>query len=377
MKIGITGQSGFVGTHLYNYVKISNELTLVDFSDEYFKHEELLDSFVKQCDCIVHLAAVNRHEDQQELFKINIDLVQKLIHSCERTNSRPQIIFSSSTQESQDNAYGRSKKRGRGLLSEWAEKTGANLISLTIPNVYGPFGKPFHNSVISTFCHQISHNETPKIKEDRVLNLIYVDELVKTIYELVKSGDKKHPDGEASKSITISCTSALGVSKILETLNDFKTRYYQKYEIPDLTTKFRLNLFNTFRCFMPNHYYPIEAKLNSDERGAFVELVRAESPGQTSFSITRPGITRGNHFHTRKAERFAVVKGEAVIKLRKYGTSEVVEYYLNGDKPSFVDMPIWYMHNIKNIGKDDLYTVFWISEPYNPEDPDTYFEEVE
>ena len=153
--------------------------------------------------------------------------------------------------------------------------------------------------------------------------------------------------------------------------------YFDKGEFPKFNNDFELNLFNTFRSFIDlEKHYPVKYKQHKDSRGSFVEIFRSQGPGQGSFSTTEPGVVRGNHFHTRKVERFSVVKGKALIQLRRIGTDITLNFYLEGDEPAYVDMPIWYTHNIKNIGEDILYTNFWINEPYNPDDPDTYFVEV-
>jgi UDP-2-acetamido-2,6-beta-L-arabino-hexul-4-ose reductase len=156
----------------------------------------------------------------------------------------------------------------------------------------------------------------------------------------------------------------------------YKALYLDKGEFPALDTPFDLALFNTFRCYIPEEKYPFTLKLNPDQRGMFVEVVRTGSSGQFSYSTTKPGITRGNHFHTRKAERFAVIQGKAKISLRRIGTDHVVDYIIDGETPGFVDMPIWHTHNITNIGDTELLTLFWINEPYNADDPDTYFVNV-
>ena len=182
IKIGITGKNGFIGTHLYNSVKlIPNEFSLIDFNINFFEKESLLDAFVMKCDVIVHLAAMNRHNDPNIIYKTNIELVNKLVSSLERVETKTHVIFASSSQEINDNAYGRSKKKGRILLQNWAKSTGNILTGLIIPNVFGPFGHPKYNSVIATFCHQISIGETPKIEIDNKLKLIYVGELIDQI----------------------------------------------------------------------------------------------------------------------------------------------------------------------------------------------------
>lgn len=370
-KVGITGQSGFVGTHLYNTLNLfPSNFELILYNKSYFQNESELDDFVSNCDVIIHLASMNRHEDQNVIYETNIKLVQLLVESLERTESTPQIIFSSSTQEERDNLYGKSKKEGRFLFQDWANKNNAKLVGLIIPNVFGPFGKPFYNSFIATFCYQLNNRENPKIEVDGEVNLIYVDELVQNIIELVQNEVE-------NDCFEIKPTSTHKVSEVLNLLNNFKNDYLDSGNVPKLNSNFELQLFNTFRSFinLKNHY-PVSLTQHTDNRGSFVEIIRPEIGGQFSFSTTFPSVTRGNHFHTRKIERFAVIKGKALIQLRKIGTDEILNFELDGEKPSYVDMPIWYTHNIKNIGNDILYTNFWINEAYNPDDADTYFQEV-
>lgn len=371
LKIGITGQNGFVGNHLYNTLGLfPDEFERVDFDKSFFENQQQLDAFVKQCDVIVHLAAMNRHETQEVIYATNLDLVKKLVSSLERTQSKPHLLFSSSSQEERDNLYGKSKKEGRELLVNWAERNEAKFTGLIIPNVFGPFGKPNYNSFIATFCHKLTHNEIPIIDVDGEVKLIYVGELVQEIISQIRTGNSE-------SELIISHTSTHKVSEVLAKLNYYKQTYFDKGEIPVLDTTFDLNLFNTFRCYFDiQNHYPVKFVQHTDPRGAFVEVIRLGVGGQVSFSTTVPGITRGNHYHTRKIERFAVIKGKALIQLRKIGTDEVFNFYLDGDEPAYVDMPIWYTHNIKNIGDEDLYTNFWINEPYNPQDADTYFVEV-
>jgi UDP-2-acetamido-2,6-beta-L-arabino-hexul-4-ose reductase len=377
ITVGITGQAGFVGTHLYNTLGIyPREFTRIPFEDSLFDDTEKLESFVKQCDVIVHLAAMNRHGNPQVIYDTNIRLVKQLIVAMENTGSKPQVLFSSSTQEERDNPYGRSKKEGREMLEAWAHRNNASFTGLIIPNVYGPFGHPYYNSVVATFCHQLTHGEEPKIDVDGELKLIYVGELVGVLLE-VASSQKPEISSQKIKTVNVPYTAQIKVSAILEKLITIKNNYFEKGIIPDLNNSFDRYLFNTFLCFIDHQsFFPFLLKLNNDERGSFVETVKLSSGGQISFSTTKPGITRGNHFHTRKAERFAVIKGKARIQLRKIGTDQVLDFYLDGEQPGFVDMPVWYTHNITNIGDDDLYTIFWINEFYDASDPDTFFETV-
>ena len=371
LTIGITGQHGFIGRHLYNSIGLLPEsYKLIDFQNQFFEKQKHLDAFVSQCNVIVHLAAMNRHSDPEVIYNTNIELVEKLVASLERTNSKAHIIMSSSSQEEKDNLYGKSKKEGRKLFLNWKNNSKGFFSGLIIPNVFGPFAKPNYNSVVATFCHKVANSEKPEIHVDGTVSLIYVGELVQEILSVIEKR-------VSHKRLIIKATTNLKVSEILNLISLYKSKYQDCGEIPTINSSFELNLFNTYRCYMDiKNHFPVKFTQHSDSRGSFVEIIRLGIGGQISFSTTVPGITRGNHFHTRKIERFAVIKGKALIQLRKIGTDEVLDFYLDGDEPAYVDMPIWYTHNIKNIGDEVLYTNFWINEAYNPEDADTYFVEV-
>ncbi len=373
IKVGITGQSGFIGTHLFNFLNLQKEEILtIPFNDSVFDNKELLKKFVGSCDAIVHLAAMNRHGDPQVIYDTNLGLVRKLIEALEETGSRPHILFSSSTQETRDNMYGKSKYEGRMMLEQWATRNNARFTGFVIPNVFGPFGNPYYNSVVATFCYRLTHEEEPQIDKDAELSLIFVNELTELFREKITGKCV-----EAVSRFDVPCSTVVRVSEILEILRTFKRDYFENNTVPLLNDRFRVNLFNTFRSYIDHKkHFPVSLKKNTDNRGSFIETVRTSTGGQFSFSTTNPGITRGNHFHTRKTERFIVISGEAVIRLRRIGTDEVLEFRLDGNNPSFVDMPVWYTHNITNTGKEELLTLFWINEFYNPDDPDTYFEEV-
>lgn len=370
-RIGITGQNGFVGRHLYNTLGLyPDEFQRVAFSKNCFDSEDTLDSFVEQCDVIVHLAAMNRHENEQVIYDTNVKLVSDLVASLERTKSKAHVLISSSTQEERDNLYGKSKREGREMIANWAKTNGGKVTGLVIPNVFGAFGKPFYNSFIATFCYQLTHGEKPVIANDGEVKLIYVQELVETIITQIRNESSKD-------SMNVEATVTKKVSDVLSLLEIYKQAYFDKGEIPALPTTFEVHLFNTFRSYIDyEKHFPVKFTQHTDPRGAFVEVIRLGLGGQVSFSTTVPGITRGNHFHTRKIERFAVIKGKALIQLRKIDSEEILNFELDGINPSYVDMPIWYTHNIKNTGDEELYTIFWINELYNPEDADTYFVEV-
>ncbi len=368
MKVGITGQSGFIGSHLtYNLRLKPDEIELIPFHKEYFQDIKKLENFVSKCDCIVHLAAMNRG-DENVLVKCNIDLVTDLITAIENKNHKPHIIFSSSNQERNDSAYGTSKKEGRRLFEDWSAKTGGKFTGLTIENVFGAFGVPFYNSVVATFCYQLTHDEEPSINVDAALNLIYVDDLAENIYKVICGND------EASEKM--GPVAVRKVSEVLAKCVEFRDGYLNGNVIPELSNDFDIALFNTFRSYLEYNHFPASLEVHSDNRGWLFEVAKSHSGGQSFYSMTNPGVTRGNHFHTRKVERFCVVQGEAVIRLRKLDTEKVIEYKVSGNAPAFVDIPIYHTHNITNIGESELLTLFWCNEIYNPDDADTFFEEV-
>jgi UDP-2-acetamido-2,6-beta-L-arabino-hexul-4-ose reductase len=367
LKVGITGQAGFVGTHLYNQLGLCPDLyERIPFEDTFFNSEERLREFVKRCDVIVHLAAMNRHEKPQVIYDTNILLVKKLITAMEQEQVTPHILFSSSTQESFDNLYGQSKQKGRQLFEAWAKLNNADFTGLVMPNVFGEFSQPNYNTFIATFAHKLIQGEEPQIVVDNQVKLIYVASLCRFILnQFANAGIRR---------IEVPCDFERKVSDILSQFKEFTTLYYEQGFIPTLTDRNDVNLFNTFRSFISPHCVLLTK--HTDERGFFVETIKLGIGGQVSFSTTKPGITRGDHFHTRKIERFTVVKGKARIQLRKIGTDKIYNFELDGETPAYVDMPIWYTHNITNIGTDELYTQFWINEWYNLKDRDTYFEKI-
>jgi len=370
-RIGVTGSNGFIGIHLLNSLKqCQDEFCIVPFDRSFFDDQELLVGFVRDCDVIVHLAGINRHESEEILLNANLGFANSLVNALVEAKSSPHIIISSSVQEELGNTYGNAKKLSREILRDWAARADAPFTGALIPNVFGPFGKPYYNSFIATFCDQITNNNIPEIIVDTEVHLIYVQDLVDILLREIRTPAFK-PILEIPSSKTIK------VSDVCSQLLYFKNEYFDSGNIPSLTTSFDLNLFNTLRSFIDlKAFFPRRYKLHTDARGSFVELVQLGVGGQVSFSTTVPGITRGNHYHTRKVERFSVIRGKARIQMRRIDSDSIFSFDLNGEEPSFVDMPIWYTHNIKNIGNDILYTVFWINEIYNPEDSDTYFMEV-
>jgi UDP-2-acetamido-2,6-beta-L-arabino-hexul-4-ose reductase len=376
LRVGITGQAGFVGSHLFNTLGLEpQKYVCVPFDDSYFENDKLLRQFVRQCDVIIHLAAVNRNPDIEELYRTNIRLGRDLIAAMEGENITPHVLFSSSTQEERDNEYGRSKRECRLLFENWARRNSASFTGMIIPNVFGPFARPNYNSFVATFCHRLTHGETPEIIQDSEVDLIYVGSLVRFI--IGKINEVAGSAQPALEKILLVPDFRGKVTEILEKLKEYKSVYFEAGNIPFMKDRSEVNLFNTFRSYIEHdRHFPIQLKKHEDVRGIFVETLKLGVGGQVSFSTTKPGITRGNHFHTRKIERFTVIHGRARIQLRKIGSDKIFDFYLDGNVPSYVDMPIWHVHNITNTGDTELYTQFWINEWYDPADGDTYAQKV-
>lgn len=376
IRVGITGQSGFIGTHLYNRLCLLPDIFICqDFEDSFFADDLKLQIFVKNCDVIVHLAAVNRSVDQAALYNTNIALIKQLQNACEATQTFPHIIFSSSIQETNQSMYGRSKIDGRLLFMDWANKHNISFTGLLIPNVFGEFCQPNYNSVVATFSYNVAHDKPITIITDSKVPFIYIGSLCEIICTDIKT--IRHTDKPIIKIVEIPEDFTMKVSELRALFTSFKETYIENGFIPPFGNKNDINLFNTFRSYIPlSEFFPKYLQKHSDVRGSFVETIRLKTGGQISFSTTNPGITRGNHFHTRKIERFTVIHGRAKISLRRIGTTQAYDFILDGNEPAYVDMPVWYTHNITNIGTDILYTQFWINEWYDPNDPDTFFEEV-
>lgn len=370
-KIVVTGSGGFVGYHLTQWLKYIEEVDVCELDRQSFQNKDIRDKAVRDADVVFHLAGVNRDESMELLYEKNLSLTKNIIESLEDTDSSAHVVFSSSTQENLDNLYGKAKKDSRLLFESWAKRsTNGCFTGVVIPNVFGPFGRPFYNSVVATFCHLFATGGSPEIDADTKLGLIYVTDLVKELVAIAQS------ERNSINQRFIEPKFKTSVKQVFDKLEEISRNYLMNNELPSLVDDFDKALFNTFRSYIPSNFYPKKFSTHKDKRGQFVELARTKTPGQTSYSTTVPGITRGNHFHTRKAERFAVIKGKATVELRKIGTEEVKTYHLDGNIPSYVDMPVWVTHNITNTGNEELLTVFWINEPFDPNDPDTYFEPV-
>jgi UDP-2-acetamido-2,6-beta-L-arabino-hexul-4-ose reductase len=371
VRVGITGESGFVGSFVrLKIIQSSESHTHIPSRDCFFQDPSVLRKFVHECDVIVHLAAMNRTDGEpSEIYETNMRLVQQLIEALQDHPGTPHVIFASSIQEERDNIYGRSKRDGRMLLAKWAMETQNPFSGLLIPNVFGPYGRPNYNSVVATFCHQLTQGETPIIDQDAEIPFIHVWDLAQKIHEHIEN----RITGDA---IAVAESVRMKVSTLLEHLQRFQELYGYEGRIPGFENGFLVSLFNTFRSYYDESHFPLRPLKREDDRGYLVELLKTATGGQVFYSVSRPGITRGNHYHTRKIERFCVLEGEAVIRIRRVGNDKVQEYHVTGEEPGFVDMPVFCTHSITNTGTGNLITIFWTNEIFDPADTDTYFEPV-
>lgn len=351
MKIAITGETGFLGYHLTQYFKYQLKYNVVELTRDYQSNINT----IKDCDWLIHCAGVNKGLN---LTTNNVSLATELVQLLNDNSVEINIAYASSIQEYLRNEYGLDKAEAGKILNAYCNQINKKFISYKLPNLFGPFGKPNYNSVVSTFCYNIANDNISQIN-DNIIDLCYV-------YDAIS--EMKLSDDIQNYTLT-----NISVSNLFIKLQNFHTDY-SKGIIPKLYTKFDIQLFNTYRSFVNCKH---EFTTYVDERGYLAELLKSKgSESQLFFSTTIPGVTRGNHFHFNKIERFCVLKGTANVSMRKLGTSEVISYIIEENKNTVIDMPILYAHNITNIGDSDLICVFWTNEIFNKEIPDTYYIQV-
>ena len=364
-NVGITGINGLLGWHLRCYLKMCPSVAGHGADRKTFQDTAALASFVDGCDTIVHFAGMNRG-NEEIIEETNVSLMALLLDCCDKRGQRPHIVFASSTHIDRDTAYARSKRKAAEMLMKWSSRTGAKATILVLPNVFGEAGRPFYNSVVSTFAYQIAKGEEPKIEVDREMELLHAQDVAALVYETLiegKSGETR-PKG-----------SLLTVTGLLDRLRNFSNEY-RNDRVPGVSERLDHSLFNTLRYYMFPDYYPKQLDLRSDSRGNLYEAVKSAGGGQTFLSTTRPGVTRGNHFHYKKIERFLVVSGQAVIRIRKLFGVHVESFEVTGDQPAYIDMPTLHTHSITNTGDSDLITLFWSDSIFDPANPDTVREQV-
>ena len=366
-SVGITGVNGLIGWHVRCRLHATGGFEIVPAGRETFASADALDRFVGSCDAIVHCAGMNRG-DEAEIERTNEALAEQLVDACRRTARRPHIVFTNSIHATTTggaghahSAYGRSKRRAAECFRRWSEEGGGPFTDLVLPHVFGEHGRPFYNSVVSTFCYQLARGDEPDVHSDAALELLHAQDVAKACVTAVQegAGGQLRIDGHP-----------LTVIELLATLRDLLTEY-ERQRVPDVRRPIDLHLFNTLRSYLYPDHYPVPVTVYADDRGALFEAIKSEGGGQTFLSTTRPGITRGNHYHLGKVERFFVVKGEALIRLRRVFTGDVQEFKVSGDMPVYVDIPVIHTHQITNIGSSELVTLFWAHEIFDPQNPDT------
>jgi UDP-2-acetamido-2,6-beta-L-arabino-hexul-4-ose reductase len=373
ITVGITGPRGFIAGHLARHLSKKSAdarpFNVVSVPRNCFSNPATLRESVKNCGTIVHLAGMNRG-DEHEIYETNAHLADRLIEALDASGTRPHVIFASSTQRERPNAYGRSKKYAEQRLRDWAARAGAPLTILVVPNVFGPGCRPYYNSVVATFCHQLAHGQQPVVIDDQQLELIWINDLVEAVGQIIR--ERRAGVHEAR----VAGSARLSVSQLLAKLQAMRESYFEENIVPDLADPFDASLYTTFLSYIELDDHCHRPQLHSDARGQLFEVLRMAGGGQIFFSTTKPGVVRGNHFHSRKVEWFCVVRGEAMIRIRRVGEDRVREFRVCGASPEFISIPALCTHQIENVGSEDLLTMFWCNEIFQPGDPDTFFEKV-
>ncbi|HLM76381.1 MAG TPA: NAD-dependent epimerase/dehydratase family protein [Polyangiaceae bacterium] len=366
-RVGITGAGGLLGWHLRARLHARGEVSIVPIHTEAFSDEAALRDLIASCDVLVHCACKITGEGE-EILRVNKEIDERLTSALDAAGRPIPLVFASSTHVERATPYGEAKRRSEAHLARWAEARGAPKTSLLFSNIFGEGGRPFHNSVVATFCHQVARGLEPTIFTDAELTLIHAQDAAGEIIEAMEGGgpNVRRPGGTRKR-----------VSEILQAIREIDGEYRASGVVPDLRDPFRLSLFNTYRSHLFPDAYPTPLALREDARGALFEAVKTRHGGQAFLSTTKPGITRGNHFHLRKLERFCVVKGSAVIRIRRLFSDKIHAFEVSGNTPVVIDIPTLHSHTIQSTSDEELLTLFWSSEIYNPADPDTYAEPVQ
>ena len=389
MNILITGASGFVGRNLCaqlrnirdgkakNYA-VSGDLTLYEY--DLNSTPEELDAYCRDADFVFNLAGVNRPQDPADFMRGNFGFASTLLATLKKHGNTCPVMISSSIQAALDNPYGESKRAGEQLLFDYAEETGAKVLVYRFPNLFGKWCRPNYNSAVATFCNNIA-NDLPITVNDPsvVMHLVYIDDVVDELIGALTGGE--HRDGAFC---VVPTSHRITLGAIVDLLHTFR-RMPETLEVPDTTKDgFAKKLYATYLSYLPSDRFAYDLKMNVDPRGSFTEIIRTADRGQFSVNVSKPGITKGQHWHHTKNEKFVVVHGHGLIQLRKVGTDEngqlypVVNYEVSGEKIQVVEMIPGYTHNIVNISDtEDLVTFMWCNECFDPAKPDTYFEPVE
>ncbi len=363
-RIGVTGGHGFLGWHLRVLARSRGDIDLQVLDRETCDSEVALARAIDGCERVVHLAGANRGVSD-DVNRGNVGPAQVLAEAVRRCERPPLVAFANSSQCGNGSAYGTAKLQALDALRSAGSPIESGVLDARLPNLFGEHGRPFYNSVVATFSHQLARGEQPTVLQDRSLDLTHANTAATLLLDAA-------PEPDAVSPLASSHT----VTELLATLSSFAA-IYGRAEIPPLPDQFSVDLFNTYRSFCPPLVRGLPLQRHTDGRGSLVEAVKAHgSSGQCFFSTSHPGVTRGQHYHLRKVERFLVLEGEALISLRRACYDEVVSHRVSGVEPVAVDMPTMWVHNITNVGPGPLLTLFWTNDLFDPAAPDTYAESV-
>lgn len=369
MKILVTGAKGFIGKNLIAELKNRGYTDIFEYDID--SEAASLEHYVKQCEFVYHLAGVNRPTDVGEFMTGNFGFTSDLLAQLKKHHNLSPILITSSIQAAQDNPYGKSKKAGEDLLFSYEQETGAKALVYRLPNVFGKWCRPNYNSAVATFCHNIANGLPIQVNDPNViLNLVYIDDLVAEFIQALTGRENKQ-----ERFCYVEPVHTVSLGTVAELIQFFRSSRELR-AIPDMSDPFIKKLYSTYLSYLPAKEFSYPLKMNVDNRGSFTEFIKTADRGQVSVNISKPGITKGNHWHKTKNEKFLVVSGTGVIRFRRVDSSEVIEYHVSDDSLEVVDIPVGYTHNISNTGDTNLVTIMWVNEPFDPEKPDTYFLEV-
>ncbi len=368
-KILVTGAAGFIGKNLVAQLRGASYTAVYTYDKT--TDPALLDAYTADCTFVFHLAGVNRPEDPAEFTAGNCGFTAALLDSLRRNGNLAPVLFASSIQAERDNPYGNSKRAAEEMLAAYARETGAPVLIYRLPNVFGKWCRPQYNSVVATFCYNIARDLPIQIHDPAVeLQLVYIDDVAA---EFLRALEGEPTREGAFCRVPVSHRATLG--QIAALLRSFRASRVNR-ETPDVGDPLSKKLYSTYLSYLPEEAFAYPLKMNVDARGSFTEFLRSPDRGQVSVNVSHPGITKGNHWHHTKNEKFLVVSGRGVIRFRKPDSTEILEYPVSGDKLEVVDIPVGYTHSIVNTGDTDMVTVMWANEPFDPERPDTYYLEV-
>lgn len=372
IPILVTGSKGFVGRNLCAVLGTIERVRVVEYDCDNSPQE--LAGMLGEAEVIFHLAGVNRPKNEEE-FKIgNARLTEEICSTLLRLGRKPIIVLASSIQADFDNPYGHSKLQAEHALRDFSETTGARTVVYRFKNLFGKWCLPNYNSVTATFCHNIAHDLPLSISDPaRSIDLTYIDDVISAMIDEIPSAEE-HPEagfsfapGLESHSITL--------GELAELIGSFR-QSRRTLVLPDFDSRFVRALYATYLSYLDGEDFAYGLTIRTDERGSLAEMMKSGSFGQIFVSRTRPGITRGNHYHHTKTEKFMVVEGDAVIRFRRIDGTEVIEHRVSGSEFRVVDIPPGYTHHITNVGEGEMVTLFWASEIFNPDQPDTFFLKV-